>query len=56
MDNVRFLTASRSQEQSLNGKIEWLRAAIANGSYRVPAEKIAEAMLCEHRLAELKQR
>lgn len=37
-------------DYDLAQKLAKLRVSLATGAYRVPAEKIAEAMLKEHRL------
>jgi anti-sigma28 factor (negative regulator of flagellin synthesis) len=43
-------SAATCQEKELRLKIKRLRALIRTGAYRIPAEKIAEAMQREHRL------
>jgi anti-sigma28 factor (negative regulator of flagellin synthesis) len=48
-----FTSAATCQEKELRLKIKRLRALIRTGAYRIPAKKIAEAMLKEHRLREV---
>jgi anti-sigma28 factor (negative regulator of flagellin synthesis) len=50
MTQEKPLPPSPDDEQELSEKLMRLRALLAAGAYRVSAEKIAEAMLKEHRL------
>ena len=40
---------SKAQQEEVAERLAWLKALIASGAYNVDAEKIAEAMLAEHR-------
>lgn len=49
MKQSKFDRAAETHDRELAERLEWLQALLNVGAYRVEPEKIAEAMLAEHR-------